>query len=87
MRGAAPSLTTIRADVLDFLAGFMDDLRVGDDDPLITGGLVNSLVAVQLIDLISERYGVTVADEDLDLANFDTVAGIHAFVERALARP
>jgi methoxymalonate biosynthesis acyl carrier protein len=57
---------------------------VDPDEPLISSQLLESIAAVRLIAFIEESLGVTVEDDDLALANFDTVRAIVALVnERA----
>lgn len=78
----APAHPDVRADVLDFLGRYADSVDdIGSDEPLISSGMFDSMVAVQLIDMIQRRYGVEVEDQDLDIANFDTLDGIQRFVE------
>lgn len=79
------STTQLRAALRDFLSRFVGDLDIADDTPLITGGVIDSLTAVQMIDFVERQCGVTVLDEDLEMANFDSLAAVAAFVERKLA--
>ncbi|MGY1456426.1 acyl carrier protein [Streptomyces sp. SS8] len=75
----------VRADVLGFLSRYVESVHdIAHDEPLISSGMFDSMVAVQLIDMIQREYGVEVGDEDLDIANFDTLDGIQHFVERKL---
>lgn len=76
------STQEVRSAVQEFLKRFIDDVEGIDDVRLITGGLLDSLVAVQMIDFIQQRFGITVEDEDLEIANFDSVNGVVAFVDR-----
>jgi acyl carrier protein len=76
------SADRIRDAVRNFLSRFLDDVDGIDDIDLISGGLLDSLVAVQMIDFIQNRFGVTVQDEDLEITNFDSVNRVVAFVMR-----
>jgi acyl carrier protein len=40
---------------------------------------------MQLVNFVEKEFGVTVADEDLDLDNFRTLAAMDALVERKRA--
>ncbi|MBS2533105.1 acyl carrier protein [Catenulispora sp. NF23] len=71
-----------RSVVLDYLERFLDDVEGIDDTPLITGGLLDSLVVVQLIDHLQQSFDIAVADEDLELSNFDSVNAIVGLVAR-----
>ncbi len=76
------SADEVRAEVKRFLSRFLDEVDGIEDVKLITGGLLDSLVAVQMIDFIQSRFRITVEDEDLEIANFDSVNDVVAFVGR-----
>ena len=67
---------------VDSLAG----RRVEVDEPIISSRLLESIAAVQLIDFVESRFGVTVDDEDLVLSNFDSTAAVIALVTLKLAK-
>jgi methoxymalonate biosynthesis acyl carrier protein len=56
------------------------DLR--DDDDIFEVGLVNSLLALQLVLFIEQEFGMQVRNEDLDRHNFRSVDAITQLVER-----
>lgn len=70
----------IREFVRRNLAVFDDDVSFGDSDDFFSLGLVDSFFAIQLIAFVEETFGFTVADRDLDIANFNSVNRIAAFV-------
>jgi methoxymalonate biosynthesis acyl carrier protein len=45
-------------------------------------GLVNSLMALELVTFVEQRFGITVEVGDLDLDNFRTMSQIAQFVRR-----
>jgi acyl carrier protein len=55
-----------------------------DDEPLITGGLVDSFSLVELALFIEETFGVKFADPELTAQNMDTVDQIVANIEAKL---
>jgi acyl carrier protein len=55
-----------------------------DDEPLITGGLVDSFALVELALFIEETFGVKFADPELTAPNMDTVNQIVANIEAKL---
>ena len=59
------------------------DLR--DDEPLITGGLVDSFSLALLCVFDEERFGVYIPDPDLTVENLDTLDQMVARVLRDLA--
>jgi acyl carrier protein len=46
---------------------------LGDDQPLITGGLIDSFSLVQVGVFIDDEFGVNVPDTDLTVAKMDTL--------------
>ena len=52
-----------------------------DDEPLITGGLIDSFSLVELGLFIEEKFGVTVPDPDLTVANMDNLNLIVKMIE------
>jgi len=57
--------------------------QIAPDEDLLATGIVDSHGVMQLVAFLRERYGVTVHDDDLTPENFQTIAAIGAFVERA----
>ena len=53
-----------------------------DTDPLLESGLVDSLGILELVNFLTDTFGVPISDEDLQPDNFDTIAQLVAFVER-----
>lgn len=68
--------------VREFLARYVRNREIGDDEDVFALGVVNSLVAMQLIQFVEKEFGVTVEDEDLDLDNFRSIDRIDDFVAR-----
>ena len=52
---------------------------------LMSRGLLDSFVLVAVITFVEDRIGGEVPSSDLSFENFDSIAGICACVERALA--
>jgi acyl carrier protein len=50
------------------------------DANLIEDGILDSMMFVDLVMFIEERFGVVAAIEDLEIDNFATVAGMARFV-------
>jgi acyl carrier protein len=53
---------------------------VEPQEPIISSQLLESIAAVQLIDFVERSFAVLIDDEDLVLANFDSVNAIVALV-------
>ncbi|MEZ0066893.1 acyl carrier protein [Streptacidiphilus sp. MAP12-20] len=81
---AAPD--EVRAVVTRFLSRYVDDPQSLVGVRLLTGGLLDSLAAVELIGHLERTFGLVMLDEDLDIDNFDSLDAITAFVGRKLDR-
>jgi acyl carrier protein len=57
-----------------------DDREIGEDTPLITGGLVDSFSMVSLKVFLEKRYRLRIPDEQATPAAFDTVTRIAELV-------
>ncbi|GAB4553886.1 MAG: hypothetical protein OHK0023_23420 [Anaerolineae bacterium] len=55
--------------------------RLGDDDPIITGGLIDSFALVEVQMFIQEKYGFMPDDIDMTVATMNTVAMIADYVD------
>ena len=58
-----------------------------DDDNLFESGIVNSLFAVELMTFLEKTFGIQVTTDDLEIANFQSIAAAAAFVARKQALP
>ncbi|UED83210.1 acyl carrier protein [Streptomyces profundus] len=74
-----------RPAIRGFLAQFFGDHQPADEDDIFATGFVNSLFIMQLVLFVEGEFELTVEDEDLEMANFNTVAAIDAFVARKRA--
>ena len=68
-----------------FLSMFTRDHDLKDGDDIFSLGLVNSLLAMQLVAFVEKEFDVAVGDEDLDIENFRSVEAIADFVGRKSA--
>jgi acyl carrier protein len=77
---------SVSADIEQFILSELTQGRgITEIDPqenLLSKGIVDSHGVMELVGFLEERYGITVADEDLSPENFESVASIEAFVER-----
>ena len=68
------------SEVREFLETYIPDSDFTDDDDIFELGLVNSLMAMQLVMFLEKQYGLKLAGDDLDFANFRSVSKISALV-------
>lgn len=76
------TLPVLRAYIADEL---LDRRRpIGDDESLISSGLLDSLSLHELIAFIEDTFGVTVENDDMRPDNFQSLNAIKAFLDRKL---
>jgi acyl carrier protein len=54
---------------------------VGDEDPLLRTGILDSLGILEVVAFIETEFEITVADEDLVAESFESIATIARFVD------
>jgi acyl carrier protein len=67
--------------VLTELRGGLGRRSLAPDDDLIAQGIVDSLGLMQLVSFVEDSFGIEVADEDLVIENFQTLARLERFIE------
>ncbi|MBN2080846.1 acyl carrier protein [bacterium] len=61
-----------------------DSMKIEDDTPLISSGLVDSFSMVSLKMFLEEEYSIQMTDEEASTEAFDTVKRIMALVQKKL---
>ena len=61
--------------VKEFLPG-EDPAALTDATPLLTGGILDSIAALNLVAFIEERYGITLRAHEVDVENLNTIADL-----------
>jgi acyl carrier protein len=79
------NMTDVQTRIKTFLSRFFRQHDLQPDEDIFALGFVNSLLAMQLVAFVEKEFGVTVADEGLDLDNFRTLAAMDALVARKRA--
>lgn len=59
--------------------------NLGDSDPLIESGIIDSLGMMKLIGFLEEKLSVELSDDELVPQNFSTVEAISSLVEQKSA--
>ena len=60
--------------------------QVGDDDPLLDSGIVDSMGILQLVSFLESEFGIDVDDDQIVPDNFETMNSIAAFVSTKLGK-
>lgn len=76
--------TDIAPRVRVFLGRFFRTDSLRDDQDIFATGLVNSLLAIQLVAFVEKEFSISLGDDDLKLENFNSVDHITAFVVHKL---
>ena len=72
----------VEVKISDFFSRYLRDTDFDDATDLITSGLVNSLLAMQLVLYLEEEYKIVVNNDDLNIRNFNSIRNIADFVMR-----
>jgi acyl carrier protein len=78
----------IKHQIRQFLSEILPNGKmssVGDDTPLRTSGILDSMGLLRLVSLVEEKFGIEVSAYDAGIENFDRIDDIAAFVRRKQA--
>jgi len=73
---------SIERFILDELVPGGTRSSIDPDEPLVSGGILDSLGLLRLMTFLEEQFGLTVGDGEVGSENFETLAKISSFVER-----
>ena len=59
--------------------------RLEETTSFLDHGILDSTGVLELVTFVENRFGITVGDDELVPANFDSLAALTAFVERKCA--
>lgn len=76
-----------KAKIKAFLARFIGNHCLQDDDDIFALGFVNSMFAMQLVLFVEQEFQIAIENDDLEFDHFRTVNAIAALVERKTASP
>ncbi len=65
-----------------FLEQFIQDDTFADEDDIFALGLVNSLMAMQLVLFLEKEFAMKFSNQDLDLKNFRSIAAMTLLLEQ-----
>ncbi len=75
----------IRKHVHEFVAKnfyYGDPDSFDDSTSLVHEGIIDSTGVLELVTFVEKEYGITVPDDEMVPANFDSIEALAAFVER-----
>jgi acyl carrier protein len=56
-------------------------VNLSDEDSLLEAGIIDSLGIVKMLAFLSDRFGISVEDQDVIPENFETINAISAYIE------
>jgi acyl carrier protein len=56
--------------------------RLGDDEPLLDSGIVNSLGVLKIMAFLDEAFGIDLSAEEIKLENFKNVSSICSLLDK-----
>ncbi|WP_404337306.1 acyl carrier protein [Sphingomonas sp. MMS12-HWE2-04] len=78
-------MTVTSQKIATFLSRAFEGRMLGPDDDIFAGGFGNSMFAMQLVGFVEKEFGIEIDADDLDIANFSTIARLTELVERKCA--
>jgi methoxymalonate biosynthesis acyl carrier protein len=65
-----------------FLARHIGGRVIGDDEQIFAAGFVNSMFAMQIVLFLEKSFKIAIANEDLELRNFQTINAMAELIEK-----
>ena len=78
-------LEQIRSFILENFLLTAEPNALADDTSLSDAGIIDSAGMLEIVMYLEQEWGIEVADEEMLRENFDSVAGIAAFLSRKRA--
>ena len=79
-------LERTRTYVRDNFLYMRPDFLLGDDDPLLAKGVIDSMGVLELLSFLETECGVSVPDEEVTVANLGSLRAIARFVTTKVQR-
>lgn len=72
---------TVRSFLIENLYNGQETAELTNDTPLITSRLMDSIVALKLVNYLEENFSIEFEAHEVDQDNLNTIAIISAFVQ------
>ena len=79
-------LERTRAYVRENFLYMRPDFALGDDDPLLAKGVIDSMGVMELLGFLGSEFGITAADEEVTEDNLGSLNAIARFVDAKMRR-
>ena len=68
--------TKLKTFLQELLADYGKETDFGDDDLLVTSGLLDSLAVLRMVVFLEEEFGLDLAERGFDQNDFDSLSNI-----------
>jgi acyl carrier protein len=75
----------VKEKVREFLSRYIPTRGLADGDDIFATGVVNSMLAMQLVMYVEKEFGVAIEPDDLELEYFESINAIADLVRRKTA--
>ena len=75
----------VRAHIVRTRPHHTRNLDFSDDSSLTSTGILDSVGVFELVAFLEQRFGLEIADDELEWKNFETVTAVTRFVESKMA--
>ena len=70
----------LKTFIQELLADYGKELDPGDDDPLVTSGLLDSLAVLRMVVFLEDEFGIDLAERGFDPNDFDSLTNLMRLV-------
>lgn len=71
----------VKSTIRKFIQKVTRKQEILDDEDIFQGGIVNSLLTVQLIMFIEKNFQISIDNNDINLENFKTMNKIEQYIQ------
>ena len=78
-------MDSVNEKIREFLSRYIPTHGLADGDDIFATGIVNSMLAMQLVMFVEKEFNVTIEPDDLELEYFESINAIADLVRRKTA--
>ena len=82
---AAQAIEDVRSFICNTMLIDLPSQTIDADESLVQRGVIDSTGVLELVGFLEQRYGISVADDEITTHNLDTLSAIAAYLRRKLA--
>ena len=71
----------VKSTIRKFIEKVTRKQEISDDEDIFEGGIINSLLTIQLLMFIEKKFQITIDNSDISLENFSTLNRIEKFIQ------